>query len=158
MLIRYYHPADVGQMVRLIYTTVHTVNRGDYTLEEVNAWMPAVPTEATWSARYSDRTAFVADDEGTIAGFAELKPNGHIDCFYCHHLYHRRGVGRQLYQRLEQEANSLDLTKLFVEASITAQPFFERMGFQTLHENKVLRNNVTLTNFSMEKHLPHPPY
>jgi putative acetyltransferase len=153
MLIRYYHPADVEQMVRLIYTTVHTVNRGDYTLEQVNAWMPNLPNAITWAARYADRTAFVADDGGMMAGFAEFEPNGHIDCFYCHHLYQRRGVGRQLYQRLEQEANALDLKRLFVEASITAQPFFEQMGFQTLHENKILRNNVALTNFSMEKYL-----
>jgi putative acetyltransferase len=153
MLIRYYHPADVEQIVWLIYTTVHTVNRGDYTLEQVNAWMPALPNAITWSARYSERIAFVADDDGVVAGFAELEPNGHIDCFYCHHSYQRLGVGQQLYQRLEQEANSLGLTRLFVEASITAQPFFERMGFQTLHENKIHRNKVELTNFSMEKYL-----
>lgn len=153
MLIRYYHPADIGQMVQLFYTTVHTVNCCDYTMEQVNAWVPTIPNEATWLARYSDQIAFVADDDGVIAGFAELEPNGHVDCFYCHHCYQRRGVGRQLYQRLEQEANSLGLTRLFVEASITAQPFFERMGFRTLHENKILRNNVALTNFSMEKHL-----
>jgi putative acetyltransferase len=153
MLIRYYHPADVGQIVQLFYTTVHTVNRCDYTREQVNAWAPTLPDEAAWSARYSDQIVFVADDDGGVAGFAELEPNGHIDCFYCHHSYQRQGVGRQLYQRLEQEANSLGLTRLFVEASITAQPFFERMGFQTLHENKIHRNKVELTNFSMEKYL-----
>lgn len=152
MLIRYYHPADIGQIVRLFYDTVHTINLADYTLEQVNAWVPNLPEEARWLGRYSDRIVFVADHDGTIAGFAELEPNGHIDCFYCHHLFQRRGIGRQLYQRLEQEANSLNLTRLFVEASITSQPFFEQMGFQTLHENQIIRNNVTLTNFSMEKY------
>lgn len=153
MLIRYYHSADVRQIVHLFYDTVHKINRRDYTVEQVNAWVPAIPDEAAWSARYSDRIAFVAEDEGIVLGFAELEPNGHIDCFYCHHLYQRQGVGRQLYQRLEQEANSLDLTKLFVEASITAQPFFGRMGFQTLRENKISRNKVELTNFLMERYL-----
>ena len=153
MLIRYYYPADVKQIVRLFYTTVHTVNLCDYTLEQVNAWASTVPNEAAWLARYSDRIVFVADDNGVVAGFAELEPNGHLDCFYCHHSYQHRGVGRQLYQHLEQEANSLGLTRLFVESSITAQPFFGRMGFQTLHENKILRNKVELTNFSMEKYL-----
>jgi len=153
MLIRYYHPAAVGQMVRLFYNTIHAVNRRDYTLEQVNAWAPTVPNQVRWLARYSSRIAFVADDEGIIAGFAELELNGHIDCFYCHHTYQGQGVGRQLYQRIEQEANLLDLTRLFVEVSITAQPFFERMGFQTLRDNKVLINDVRLTNFLMEKYL-----
>lgn len=151
MLIRYYQPADTGQIVHLFYDTVHTVNFVDYTLEQVNAWVPSIPDEVSWLARYSDRIVFVADDDGAIAGFAELEPNGHVDCFYCHHLFQRQGVGRRLYQRLEQEAHSLDLTRLFIEASITAQPFFKQMGFQTLHENQIIRNNVTLTNFSMEK-------
>ena len=153
MFVRYYQPADIRQIVRLFYRTVHTVNLGDYTLEQVNAWVPAVPSEVNWLARYFDRIVFVADDDGAVAGFAELEPNGHVYCFYCHHLYQRRGVGRQLYQRLEQEANSLGLTRLFVEASITAQPFFEQMGFQALQENTITRNNVALTNFSMEKYL-----
>jgi putative acetyltransferase len=161
MLIRLYRADDLGQIVRLFFNTVHIVNRQDYTLEQVNAWVPAVPSEAIWAERYRTRTTFVAEDQGVIAGFAELEPNGHIDCFYCHADYQRQGVGRRLYQRLEEEAilqgrgcaNALGLTRLFVEASITAKPFFERMGFQTLHENRVVRRRIELTNYSMEKHL-----
>ncbi|MBW4514251.1 MAG: GNAT family N-acetyltransferase [Timaviella obliquedivisa GSE-PSE-MK23-08B] len=153
MLIRCFSSADIGQIVRLFYTTIHTVNCADFTLEQVTAWAPVIPNEVTWLSRYANRVVFVADDSEAIAGFAELEPNGHMDCFYCHHLYQRRGVGRQLYQRLEQEANSLELARFFVEVSITAQPFFEQLGFQTLHENQITRNNVVLTNFSMEKYL-----
>lgn len=138
MLIRHYHPADVEQVVFLFYTTIHTINRCDYTPEQVNAWAPTIPDKAAWQARYSDRIAFVADDNGKIAGFAELEPKGHIDCFYCHHLYQRRGVGRQLCQRLEQEANSLGLKRLFVEASITAQPFLSEWGFKLYTKIKSL--------------------
>jgi GNAT superfamily N-acetyltransferase len=153
MQIREYQPQDAGQMAQLIYDTVHTVNRRDYSLEQIHAWMPKVPSKEVWVARYLTRIAFVADDQGTIAGFAELEPNGHIDCFYCHHSYQRQGVGRQLYQRLEEEAKTLHLERLFVEASITARSFFERMGFQTLQENRFLRNEVMLSNFTMEKFL-----
>ncbi|NJR39204.1 MAG: GNAT family N-acetyltransferase [Leptolyngbyaceae cyanobacterium CSU_1_4] len=124
MLIRYYSAADIEQIVNLFYNTVHTVNLADYTPEQVNAWVPIVPNEVTWLARYSDRIVFVADDNGVVAGFAELEPKGRIDCFYCHHLYQGQGVGRQLYQRLEQEAKSLELAQLWVQASITARPFF----------------------------------
>jgi putative acetyltransferase len=153
VLIRYYQPPDVGQIVRLFYTTIHRVNCNDYTPEQVRAWAPRIPDEGAWLSRYSTHIVFVADDHGTIAGFAELEPSGHVDCFYCHHSYQRQGVGRQLYQRLEEEAYSLNLGRLFVEASITAQTFFRQMGFQTLHENKILKNGVILTNFSMEKYL-----
>jgi putative acetyltransferase len=151
--IRNYQPTDAGQMARLIYNTVHTINQRDYSPAQLKAWMPEAPSQQAWAARYPARISFVADDNGMIAGFAELEPNGHVDCFYCHHSYQRQGIGQQLYQRLEQEAKLLNLERLFVEASITARSFFERMGFQTLHENHVLRNDVMLTNFAMEKYL-----
>ncbi len=154
MVIRYYQPSDIGQIVRLYFETVHTINRHDYSDEQIMAWAPVVPDETRWSKRYETRITFVAEENSVITGFAELEPTGHIDCFYCHHAYQRRGTGTLLLNRLEQEARSLGLKQLFTEASITAKPFFESKGFHTLRENQILRNNVTLVNFSMEKYLP----
>jgi putative acetyltransferase len=153
MLIRSYQETDLTQIVHLFFNTVHTINRHDYTLEQVNAWVPAVPSEAAWIERYRTRLVFVAEDGETIAGFAELEPNGHIDCFYCHADYQRQGVGKALYQRVEQEAIELGLTQLWTEASITAQPFFEQMGFRALHENRIVRNQVELINYAMHKNI-----
>lgn len=153
MLIRYYQPSDVGQIVQLYFDTIHTVNRRNYTDEQLVAWAPGVPDETQWSKRYETRITFVAEKNSVITGFAELEPTGHIDCFYCHHAYQRRGIGTLLLNRLEQEARSLGLEQLFTEASITAKPFFESMGFYTLQKNQILRNDVTLINFSMEKRL-----
>jgi len=153
MLVRPYQPSDVEQIVHLYFDTVHTINRWDYTEEKVNAWVPEVPDPVRWAARYRIRVAFVVEENATVTGFAELEPNGHIDCFYCHRAYQRQGVGKQLYKRLEQEARSLSLVRLFTEASITAKPFFERIGFQTLHQNQIRRGHVILINFSMEKYL-----
>jgi putative acetyltransferase len=152
MLIRYYQPRDIPQIVRLFFDTIHTVNCRDYTPEQIAAWAPKIPDETQWIKRYESRTVFVADDHSTIAGFAELEPNGHIDCFYCHHAYQRRGVGKMLLNRIEQEARSLNITRLFVEASITAKPFFEHLEFCNLGENQVFRNGVILINYRMEKH------
>jgi putative acetyltransferase len=157
MLIRPYTSTDIGQIVRLFFHTVHTVNRQDYTLEQVNAWVPTIPDEVAWAERYRTRITFVADDQSVVAGFAELEPQGHIDCFYCHSDYQRQGIGKQLYQRLEQEAIALGLTRLFVEASITAKPFFEQMGFRTLHQNRMMKNGIELINYAMEKFLYETP-
>lgn len=157
MLVRYYQPSDVGQIIRLFFDTIHQINSRDYTPEQIAAWAPTVPDETQWAERYHTRIVFVAEADSVIVGFAELEPTGHIDCFYCHHAYQGRGVGKRLVQRLEQEARSLGLKRLFAEVSITARPFFEHMGFQVLHENSVVRNKVVLTNFSMEKWLNQVP-
>jgi len=146
---------DVHKIVRLFHETVHKVNLGDYTRQQVEAWSPREPDPREWIAsRLPNRTTFVADDNGVLAGFGELEPDGHVDCLYCHHRYQRRGVGSSILRRMEQEALSSGLHRLFTEASITARPFFEAHGFVVLKEQTVLRHGVQLANFAMEKRLP----
>jgi putative acetyltransferase len=65
-----------------------------------------------------------------------------------------RGVGRRLYEAAEREAGELGLESVSTEASLTARPFFERLGFRVVREQTVVRRGVGLTNFVMEKRLP----
>ena len=145
---------DADQIVRIFHDTVHTVNLGDYTQEQVDAWSPEMPDPEAWTShRLCTRSTFVADDNSILAGFGELERDGHIDGFYCHHQYQRQGVGSALLHRIEQEAISAGLHRLFTEASITARPFFAAYGFVVLKQQIVVRLNVELTNFLMEKQL-----
>ncbi|MEO8890333.1 MAG: GNAT family N-acetyltransferase, partial [Coleofasciculaceae cyanobacterium] len=96
---------------------------------------------------------FVADQSGLIVGFGELEPDGHIDCFYCHKNYQGRGIGRQIYQTIEAKALNLGLTRLFVEASITAKPFFQHMGFSVMQQQQVFCRGETFINYLMDKQL-----
>jgi N-acetylglutamate synthase-like GNAT family acetyltransferase len=152
MQVREATRADVPQIVRIFHDTIHTVNVRDYTAEQVSAWSPDVPDADAWADRkLASRTTFVADDNGTIAGFGELENNGHIDCFYCHFNYQRCGIGSSILRQIEDRARCLVLARLFVEASITARPFFEAHGFAVLKRQTVIRRGVELTNFLMEK-------
>jgi len=154
MTIREATRADARQIVRIFHDTIHTVNTRDYTTEQVNAWSPVVPDAEEWAERkFPTRTTFVADDDGTIAGFGELENNGHVDCFYCHHAYQRREVGSAIFRRIEEKARILGLTRLFTEASITAKPFFAAGGFTVVKQQTVICRGVELTNFVMEKAL-----
>ena len=38
MQIRKYRPSDCRELAELFYDTVHTVNAGDYTKEQLDAW------------------------------------------------------------------------------------------------------------------------
>lgn len=40
MVLRKYATADCGELVRLFYETVHTINVADYTKEQLDAWAP----------------------------------------------------------------------------------------------------------------------
>lgn len=151
MVIRPYRDSDFDQVVSLFFNTIHKVNIQDYTLEEVNAWAPVKPDLQRWKASFSNKFVYIAEDKNQVVGFGELESNGHIDRFYVHHEYIGRGVGSAIYKAIESKAKELDLSRLFVEASITAKKFFEAKGFkETAFQLAVIRN-VALKQYAMEK-------
>lgn len=157
MLIRPATPADAEQIGLIYFNTIRTVNIRDYSQAQVEAWAPeASVSPQGWTLKQGNRWTAVADEEGQILGFGELEPNGHIDCFYVHHEHQRRGVGRQILQAIEAEARRLGLSRLFVEVSITARPFFSSMGFATVRQQSVTIRGQQLTNSVMEKTLEAP--
>jgi len=153
VLIRGYQRGDAVALTRLFFETVHSVNLHDYSEQQVRAWAPAVPDPAIWHQRMSERYTLVAEENGKIAGFAELERDGHLDMFYCRKDAVRRGVGRALYRAVELKAAGLGLERIFTEASITARRFFEHCGFAVVCRQTVVRGGIELANFKMEKRL-----
>ena len=151
MKIRSFEPPDAAQIAQLFHDTVREVNCRDYSSQQVKAWAPDDLNFRNWIEVCSGRSTYVAEIDGLIVGFAELETNGHIDCFYCHKNYQRCGVGRQLYTAIAAEALALNLPNLFTEASITARPFFQRLGFTIVREQQVMCRGETFTNYAMQK-------
>lgn len=151
--IRDYRDEDTEAIMRLFHDTVHAVNGRDYSPEQVAVWAPAAMDRARWAASLARKRTFVAEEEGTIVGFAELEGDGHVDRFYCHKEHQGQGVGTRLLATIEAEARRLGCPHLFAEVSITARPFFERRGFRVLAEQTVLLAGVAFVNYRMEKRL-----
>ena len=150
MRLRIYEIADTEEIMKLFYDTVHEVNIHDYTQEQVAAWAPANMDIEVWIKSLGSKFTYVAEQE-KIIGFGELEANGHIDRFYCHKDFQRKGVGKKILEQIELKANSLGLKKLFTEASITAKPFFESQNFIVVKQQEVERRGQKLINFVMEK-------
>lgn len=151
--IRDYRAGDAPEIARLFYETVRSVNRADYSEEQVRAWAPGVPDVEEWHARMADRRTLVVEEGGEVAGFAELEGDGHLDTLYLRKDVVGRGIGRRLYEAIEREARCQGLRRIFTEASITARPFFKRRGFRVVRERTVTVRGVSMTNFEMEKDL-----
>jgi putative acetyltransferase len=151
--VRQFQVADANAIAQLFHDTVREVNRRDYTEAQVKAWAPDNLYFRDWVEACSNRMTYVAETNGEIVGFGELKPDGHIDCFYCHKDYQGQGVGRVLFQAIAAQAEVLQLPRLFTEASITAKPFFERMGFVVIQAQQVTVRGETFVNYKMEKQL-----
>lgn len=153
MLIRRVKRTDIPHISRLYYETVHRVNARDYTPEQIHAWAPRLYADAFWQRRFRHYRVFVADDGGVIVGFVELTRTGEIDCFYVHHAHQQRGVGSALMARIEREARGLGSTRLLADVSLTAEPFFRRMGFKVSRRQIKIYRNRAFKQAVMEKRL-----
>jgi putative acetyltransferase len=151
--VRLFRPTDTSTLARLFTDTVGAINSTDYSPEQIAAWASEPPDLNHWRDRLSSRMVFVAEHDTEITGFVTFEANGHLDHLYVHHRFQRQGVATALCRRVEHEARSTGTMRLFTEASITARPFFERIGFQMIAPQTVAHRGVSFTNFRMEKFL-----
>ena len=147
MRIRAYQPSDCAALAALFYDTVHTVNAGDYTAEQLDAWATGEVDLAAWNRSFLAHRTVVAVEGETIVGFGDMDGTGYLDRLYVHRDYQRRGVATAICDRLE----SCVPGRIVTHASITAKPFFEQRGYVVVRAQQVERRGVALTNFVMEK-------
>ena len=103
MTIRAYRPSDLPEITELFYDTVHTVNVGDYTAEQLDAWADGSPDLAEWGRTLLEHVALVAVEGETLVGFGDMDRSGYLDRLYVHKDFQRRGIASALTGALAAE-------------------------------------------------------
>ena len=151
MYLRAYCEEDLSKVMRLFTQTVHRVNRRHYTPKQLDAWAPAHPDERVWQASLTAHDTLVAVIGEELVGFADMDEQGYLDRLYVSADHLGEGIGRALVQTLEAHARQAGVTCFHTEASLTALPFFQRLGYRILSpQYKPLRGEYFL-NYRMEK-------
>lgn len=150
MEIRMYRQSDCKILAELFYHTVHTVNAGDYTEEQLNVWATGEVDLEKWNQSLQEHFSVVAVDHSTIVGFGDIDKTGYLDRLYIHKDYQRKGIAAALCDRLEQTNN---ITKIITHASITAKGFFEKRRYSVIKQQQVKREGIILINYVMEKNI-----
>ncbi|WP_270087329.1 GNAT family N-acetyltransferase [Sphingobacterium sp. SYP-B4668] len=146
-----YH--QLKEMQTLFVETIHAICNNDYTPQQIAAWTAGIENQSRWEDRLLNQFVVVAKKENLIVGFCTFDKKEYLDMLFVHKDFQRQGIANLLYQKIEQEAIRRHGVKLMVDASITARPFFEKMGFFVVTEQTVIRKGVTLTNYEMTKML-----
>ncbi len=149
--IRLYKQEDCGQVVKLFYNTVHTVNKKDYTQGQLNAWAPADLDFERWNKVLSQNYTIIVESEDVIVGFGDIDTTGYFDHLFVHKDFQGQGIAKLITTQIEKYALNTNIRRITVAASITAKPFFENYGYTVVKEQRVERNGQVLTNFLMEK-------
>jgi putative acetyltransferase len=149
MILRDYHPKDCKEMANLFYQTVHSINRKDYSEEQLHAWATGKVDYDRWNASFLKHKTIVAEINGKIVGFGDMDETGYLDRLYVHKDFQGQNIASSICRKLEQSAKA---DTYITHASITAKPFFEKMGYEVVKEQEVERDGIKLKNYVMKKH------
>ncbi|NOH72844.1 GNAT family N-acetyltransferase [Vibrio pectenicida] len=151
--IRRYQIEDTQALWEVFFFTVRKINCQHYSQQQVEAWAQDSWNQDIWHEKMLQINAYIAEINGQIAGYTDLQDSGLIDHFFCHYQFQGKGVGRTLMEHIKREAIQRGISRLYSEVSITARPFYERMGFKLVREQQVEMRGQWLTNFAMEQQL-----
>lgn len=151
MELRKYKSEDCTALAELFSNTVHTINSKDYTKAQLDAWATGNIDISSWNKSFLEHNTVVAEMSGNIVGFGDMDDTEYLDRLYVHSEYQSKGIATAIINELEKQAVSRGIHSFTTHASITAKPFFAKRGYRVICENTVLRSNVILINFIMEK-------
>ena len=144
--------ADHAALAELVYDAVRS-GPSPYTQAQRAAWMPAPRSGPAWSERLSDQTIIVEENDREIRGFMSLRRDGYIDFAYIRPSYRGVGVFRRLFGEVQALAAARGDTRLWVHASLMAEPAFTAMGFRIIRRETVAIGDEALDRFEMEMRL-----
>lgn len=150
--IRFAAEPDFAQLGLMMFDSVRN-GPSPYTEEQRQAWLPEPHHGETWTDRLQNQLIVMAESEGEALGMMSLTNDDYIDLAFIRPQAQGTGLFRQLYRNVEQAAINRGSTELTVDASLSARPAFQAMGFATDAEETVEVRGQTLIRFKMSKEL-----
>lgn len=151
--VRPFRTGEEKALWRVFYSSVHGLARSHYSPEQLTAWAPDSYAEEEWRERILRNRPFVAEVDGTVAGFADVQSNGYVDLFFVAAEAAGKGVGGALMGHLEAHARAQGITRLSAQVSLNAVAFFRHFGFAVEAEQTVVVRGIRFANFRMSKRL-----
>ena len=172
--------ADIPALDQLIETSVRTLQRDDYTPEQIAGALGTVLGLDTQLV--ADGTYFIAEARAGCAHFlagcggwskrktlfgsdrAEVREPELLDpktdaakirAFFIHPDFARRGIGSKILEACESAARAAGFSRFEMGATLTGVPFYLARGYQVRERIEVpLRNGHTLLVLRMAKSDP----
>jgi putative acetyltransferase len=132
-------PEDAAAIAEVHYAAVHQIARSFYPEEVINDWSRSVNPDRIERIKGAienpDEWMIVARQDNLIVGFGSIVSKGNeLRSLYVHPSFGRRGIGARILIALEQEARSLELPYLQMDASINAESFYHKHGFEIVEQ------------------------
>ncbi len=153
--LRWAGPADYAELADIMFDAVRN-GPSKYNVGQRQAWVPERRSGDAWSRRLDAQNIITAEASGQLIGFMSLAPKGYLDFAYIRPGFQGRGVFRRLYREIETLASAQNQDRIWVHASLMAQPAFSKVGFDIVKQERVAIGEAALDRFEMEKTIKTP--
>jgi GNAT superfamily N-acetyltransferase len=124
---------DAEAVSQVIVSALRESNAGDYPRDVIER-LVQIFSPTTVLDMMGRRKVFVATSGQRIVGTASLDGRV-VHAVFVAPDVQRRGVGRLLMAEVERTARSAGMVTLVVQSSVTAVPFYARLGFKTVRDH-----------------------
>ena len=146
-MIRVLSPDYAPETVRIWREAIAISGPRMFGADQLAACTARVRTPDVMAHEMAERHVLGWEEDGALVGFAELKPDGHVDRVYVTRA--GRGIGTALVRTLIETVRERNLAELHTEASDLARPVFARLGFTHEGRREVDLDGVPLHNHAM---------
>jgi putative acetyltransferase len=154
---------DAAALSRVHFAAVHRTAAPFYSAEVIDGWSPTPDERRMEQFRRAisgtEELFLVAERDGEIVGFGSIVPaGGELRAVYVDPDAGRTGIGTAILQGLERMAIEAGVRTLSMDASVNAEAFYSRHGFQILERSShQLGQGPRMACVKMCKSLQAPP-
>ncbi|NMZ35752.1 GNAT family acetyltransferase [Pseudomonas proteolytica] len=130
--VRLAQASDAEGISQVILAALHSSNAGDYPADVIARVASNFTPQAVLQL-LTRRTVLVALQDQQIVATAALDANV-VRSVFVNPALQGQGIGRQLMVDIEQRAREAGVTVLSVPSSLTAEPFYTKLGFHTVRD------------------------
>ena len=135
--IREIEQQDFSDALNCIQRSVKIINGPHYPDKIISYQLTVHYTPEWMKTTIKDKYFIVAVQDNQVVGTGALKDN-ELRSIFVDPFYQNEGVGRIIVQHLEQYALSKGYTSIFLESSITAVRFYEKLGYYKIKEETII--------------------
>jgi putative acetyltransferase len=129
MLIREASVDDALTILNLHKRSVLALCRNEYSPAQLNGWLEHSALEK-YRLRLQSHRTFVAERDGEVVGYVRWNPATNELCsIFIDPDHVRQGVATELMQIVYHDAIDSGVTELWLDASLTAVPFYQVEGW-----------------------------
>lgn len=143
-------PTDHAELADVIFDAVRN-GPSKYTDAQRAAWMPERRSGAEWDAGLAGKDIAIARDGNRIVGFMSIEAGGYIDFAFIRPEAQGTGLFRAMFGMVEAHARAAQEVRLWVHASLMAQPAFAAVGFSVTEHQVVQIGDQDFKRAYMEK-------